>query len=116
MSHRSSSPEVAALRVAAERISRQVLIQAREQARLIRSGAVGELTEADAERMAGDIAAAARAQLDAVALPSQSPSADPELQVTRKQAAQLMAAAARQADAELRKAWQARHEKGAGRR
>jgi len=115
MPHRSS-PEVAALRVAVERISRHLLIQARQQARLIRSGAAGELTEADAKRMAVDITSAARAQLDAAAPPGQSLSDDPELQATRRQAAQLMADAARQADAELRKAWQARHEKGAGRR
>jgi hypothetical protein len=116
MSHRSSSPEVAALRAAAEGICRQLLGQVREQARLIRSGAAGELTEADVERMATDIAAAARAQLDAAAPHCQSPSADPELQATRREAAQLMAAAARQVDAELRKAWRARQEKVAGRR
>lgn len=65
--------------------------------------------------MAEDIAAAARARLDAAAQ-SQSPSADPELETTRREAAQLMAAVARQADAELRKAWRARHEKATGRR
>ncbi len=90
--------------------------QAREQARLIRSGAAGELTEADVERMATDIAAAARAQLDAAAPHSQSPWADPELQATRREAAQLMAAAARQVDAELRRARRAWQEKVAGRR
>jgi hypothetical protein len=116
MSHRSSSPEVAALRVAAEGICGQLRVRAREQARLIRSSAAGELTEADVERIAGDIAAAARAQLDAAAPGSQSLSPDPELQATRREAAQLMAAAAREADAELRKAWQARHENGTGRR
>lgn len=115
-SHRSISPEVAALRVAAEGICKQLRDQAREQARLIRSGVAGELTEADVERMARDIAAAARAQLEAAAPHCQSPSADPELQATRRQTAQLIAAAARQVDAELRKAWQARHEKLAGRR
>jgi hypothetical protein len=116
MSHRSSSPEVAALRVAAEGVCVQLLGQTREQARLIRSGAAGELTEADVERMATDIAAAARAQLDAAAPHCQSPSADPEMQATRREAAQLMAAAARQVDAELRKAWRARQEKVPGRR
>ena len=115
-SQRSSSPEVAALRVAAEGICKHLRDQAREQARLIRSGAAGELTEADVERMATDIAAAARSQLDAAVAQSQSPSANPELQATRREAAQLMAAAARQADAELRKAWQARRDKVAGRR
>jgi len=62
-SPRSPSPEVAALRVATEAICKQLPYQAREQARLIRSGAAGDLTEADVERMATDIAAAARAQL-----------------------------------------------------
>jgi hypothetical protein len=95
---------------------RQLRDQAREQARRIRSSAAGELTEADVERMAEDITAAARAQLDAAAPPPQDPSADPELQVTRREAAELMTAAARQADAELRKAWRARQEKPAGRR
>jgi hypothetical protein len=115
-SRRSPSPEVTALRAAAEGSCRQLRDQVREQARLIRSGAVGELTEADVERMAEDITAAARARLDAAAPPRQSPSADPELQATRRQAGMLMAAAAREADAVLRKAWQARHEKAAGRR
>ena len=82
---------------------------------LVRSGAAGELTEGDVERMAADIAAAARAALDAAAPHSQSPSADPELQATRREAAQLMAAAARHVDSELRKAWHTRHEKAAGR-
>ncbi|HEY6792585.1 MAG TPA: hypothetical protein VI365_35265 [Trebonia sp.] len=45
-SRRSPSPEVAALRAAAEGSCKQLRDQAREQARLIRSGAVGELTEA----------------------------------------------------------------------
>jgi hypothetical protein len=116
MSHRSSSPEAAALRVAAERISRQLLGQTREQARLIRSGTVGQLTEAEIERMASDIAASARAQLDAAAPNRRGPSADPELQTARREAAHLMAAAARQVDAELRKAWRARNEKAVGRR
>jgi hypothetical protein len=111
MSDRSPSPEVAALRVAAERVCVQLLGHTREQARLIRSGAAGELTEADVERMAADIAAAARAQLDAAAPDGQSPSANPEMEVTRREAAQLMAAAAREVDAELRKAWRARQEK-----
>jgi len=114
-SHRSPSPEVAALRVATEGIIRQLAGQGREQARLIRSGA-DELTEADVERMAGDLAAAARAAIDAAASLSQSMSADPELPATRREAAQLLAAAARQVDAELRKAWQRRNEKAAGRR
>jgi hypothetical protein len=105
---RSPSSEVAALRAATESICRQLLGQARERARLIRSGA-GELTEADVERMAQAITAAARARLDAALSGGESPSADPELQTTRREAAMLMTAAARQADAELRKAWQARH-------
>jgi hypothetical protein len=115
-SRRSPSPEVAALRAAAEDSVRQLRDQAREQARLIRSGAVGELTEAEVERMAADIAAAARARVNAAAPPPQDPSADPELQVTYREAADIMTAAARLADAELRKAWQARHEEPAGRR
>src|SRR5262245_55169165 len=97
-SHLLPSPEVAALRVAAEGICGQLVGQAREQARLIRSGAAGELTEADVERMARDIAVAARAQLDAAAPHCQSPSADPELQATRREAAQLIAAAALHVD------------------
>ena len=114
-SRRSPSPEVAALRAAAEGSVKQLRDQVREQARLIRSSVVGELTEADVERMADDITAAARARLDAVAAPDQNPSADPELQATRRQAAMLMDAAAREADAVLRKAWRARYEKAAGR-
>ena len=114
-SRRSPSPEVAALRAAAEGSCKQLRDQAREQARLIRSGGADEATEADVERMAQDITAAARALLDAAAPHCQSPSADPELQATHREAAMLMAAVARQADAELRKAWQARHEKTAGR-
>jgi hypothetical protein len=116
MAHRSSSPEVAALRVAVEGACMQLRGQTRQQARLIRSGAAGELTEADVERMATEIAAAARAQLDAAAPDCQSPSADPEMQATRREAAQLMAAVAREVDAELRKAWRARQEKVPGRR
>jgi hypothetical protein len=115
-SRRSPSPEVAALRAAAEGSCMQLRDQARQQARLIRSGAAGELTEADVERMAAEITAAARARLDAAAPHDQGPSADPELQATRREAAMLMAATARQADAELRKAWRARHEQAAGRR
>lgn len=114
-SRRSPSPEVAALRAAAEDSCKQLRDQAREQARLIRSGGAGELTEADVERMAQAIAAAARARIDAAAPPGQGPSDDPELRVTRREAAMLVTAAARQADAELRKAWRARHEKAAGR-
>src|SRR5260370_42422702 len=116
MAHRSSSPEVAALRVAAEGVCVQLLGQTREQARLIRSGAAGELTEADVERMATDIAAAARVQLDAAAPHSQSPWADPELQATRREAAQLIAAAARQGEAALRRARRAWQGQVAGRR
>jgi hypothetical protein len=110
---RSPSPEVAALRAAAEGCCKQLRDQAREQVRLIRSGDADALAEADVERMARDITAAARARLDAAA--PHSPSADPELQATRREAAMLVAAAARQADAELREAWRARHEKTAGR-
>ena len=115
-SRRSPSPEVAALRVAVEGSCKRLRDQVRQQARLIRSGAVGELTEADVERMAEDITAAARARFDAAAPYYQSLPADPELQATRRQAAMLMAASARQADAELRKAWRARYEEAAGRR
>jgi hypothetical protein len=61
------------------------------------------------------MSAAARARLDAAAPNYQSPSADPKLQATRREAAMLMAAVARQANAELRKAWRARHEETAGR-
>jgi hypothetical protein len=114
-SHCSPSPEVAAIRVATEGVVMQLAGQAREQARLIRSGAAGELTEADVERMAAGIAAAASARLDAAAPSWQSPSADPELQATRREVAQLMAAAGRQADAELREAWRTRQEKAASR-
>jgi hypothetical protein len=115
-SRRSPSPEVAALRAAAEGSCRQLRDQVRAQARLIRSGAVGELTEADVQCMATRITAAARARLDAAAPPGQGPPADPDLEATRREAAMLMAAMAREADAELRKAWRARHEKAAGRR
>jgi hypothetical protein len=112
----SPSPEVAALRSATEGICVQLRRQARWQARRIRSGAAGELTEADVERMANDLAAAAHAQLDVALQHCQSSSADPELQTTRLEAAQLIAAAASHAAAELRKAWRARHDKAAGRR
>jgi hypothetical protein len=115
-SRHSPSPEVAALRAATEGSCKQLRDQAREQARLIRSGAAGELTEADVERMADDLTAAARARLDATAPDCQSPSADPQLQATRREAAMLMGAAARLAGAELRKAWRARHEEAEGRR
>jgi hypothetical protein len=115
-SRRSPSPEVAAFRAAAEGSCRQVRDQTREQARLIRSGAVGELTEADVERMADDIAAAAGAGLDAAAPDRQSLPDDPELQATRREAAMIVAAAAREARAVLRKAWRARQEEAAGRR
>jgi hypothetical protein len=115
-SRRPPSPQVTALRAAAEDCCRQLRDQVRQQARLIRSGAAGELTEADAGRMADDITAAARARLDAAAPHGHSPPADPELQATRREAAMLMDAAARQADAEVRKAWRARHEQAAGRR
>ena len=115
-SHRSPSPEVAALRAAAEGACGQLRDQTREQARLIRSGAAGELTEADVQSMAEGITAAARARLDAAAPPGQSPPADPELQATRRDVAMLVAAAGRVADAELRKAWRAQHEPAAGRR
>jgi hypothetical protein len=115
-SRRSPSPEVAALRAAAESSYKQLRDQVVEQARLIRAGAGGELTEADIERMAEDIAAAARARLDAAAPPGQNPSADPEFEATRREADMVMTAAARVADAELRKAWQAWQEKTAGRK
>jgi hypothetical protein len=107
-SRRSPSPEVAAYRGAVEDSVRQIRDQTRQQARLIRSGAAGELTQADVERMAEDITAAARARLDAAAPPCQEPSADQELQATRRQAAQLMAVTAREAAAVLTKAWRAR--------
>jgi hypothetical protein len=107
-SRRSTSPEVAALRAAVEESIRQLRDQTRQQARLIRSGAAGELTQADVERIAEDITAAARARLDVAAPSSQGPSADAELQATHRQAAQIMAATAREASAELQKAWRAR--------
>ena len=107
-SRRSPSPEVAALRVAVEDSCRQLRDETRQQARLIRSGAVGELTQADVERMAEDITAAARARLDVAAPPGQRPPADQELRATHREAAQLMAAMAREAAAVLHKAWQAR--------
>ena len=112
---RSPSPEIAALRAAAEGSCKQLRDQTREQVRLIRSGAVGELTEADVERMAEDIAAAARARFDAAAADYQSPSADPQLPATRREAAMLVAVTAREAGAVLRKAWRARHEEASGR-
>jgi hypothetical protein len=65
--------------------------------------------------MAADIAAAGRALLDAAVPDWQSPSAEPELEATRRQAAQLMAVTAREVNAVLRKAWRARQEKAAGR-
>lgn len=90
--------------------------QARQQARLIRSGAAGELTEADVERMAQDITAAARARLEAAAPHYPNQTADPEVQATHRETAEIMTAAAREAEATLRKAWQARQEKPAARR
>jgi hypothetical protein len=106
-SRRSPSPEVAALRAAVEDSRQQLRDQTRQQARLIRSGTIGELTQADVERMAEDITAAARARLDAAAPSGQGPSADPELQATHRQATQILAATAREAAAELQKAWRA---------
>jgi hypothetical protein len=114
-SRRSPSPQVAALRAAAEGSCKQLRGQVRDQALLIRSGAAGELTEAEVERMADDITAAARARLDAAA-PDRSPSADPELQAARREAAIIVAAAARESRAVLRKAWLAQREEAAGRR
>jgi hypothetical protein len=114
-SRRLPSPDVAALRVATEGIVRQLGTQARKQARLIRTGAAGELTEADVERMAASIAAAARARLEACVPYLQSPSADRELQATRREANQLIAVAAREVDAELRNAWRTWQEKAGGR-
>jgi hypothetical protein len=115
-SHRSPSPGVAALRAAVEGSCKQLRDQARQQARLIRSGAVGELTEADVERMAADIIAAARARLDAAASPPQSTPAVPELQATHREGAEMIATVARQARAELHKAWQAQSKEATGRR
>ena len=109
-SRRSPSPEVAALRTAAEDCCKQLRDQVREQARRIRSGAVGELAEADVARLAEDITAAARARLDVAAPPGQWPSADQELRATHREAAQLMAAMAREAAAVLHKAWRARQQ------
>jgi hypothetical protein len=65
------------MRTATEGIIKQLVYQTREQARPLRSGAAGELTEAEVERIAADIAAAARAQLDAAVPHDQNPSADP---------------------------------------
>jgi hypothetical protein len=48
--------------------------------------AARELTQADVERMAEDIIAAARARLDVAAPPGQGPSADQELQATQARA------------------------------
>src|ERR1700742_4176558 len=107
-SRRSPSPEVAALRAAVEDSCRQLRDQVRQQAGLIRSGAFGELTQADVERMAEDITAAARARLDAAAPPGQGPPADQELQATHREAAKIKAAAARRGAAVLTKAWRAR--------
>jgi len=115
-SRRSPSPEVAALRAAAEATVRQLRDDVREQAGLIRSGAVAALTEAAVERVIEEITAAARARLDAAAPPSQGPSADPELQATRRQAISLITAAAREADAVLRRAWRAGPEEAPGQR
>jgi hypothetical protein len=89
--------------------------QAREQARLIRSGTAGELTEADVEHMAAGIAAAGRARLDAAVPDWQGPSVEPELQATRRGAARLMAVTAREVNAESRKAWRTRQENAGGR-
>jgi len=113
-SRRSPSPEVLALRAAAEASCKQLRDQAGQQARLIRSGAAGELTEADVERMAAGIAAAARARLDAAAREDETGPADQDLAVTRREAAMLMTTAAHQAEAVLRRAWQARQEAAAG--
>jgi hypothetical protein len=114
-SHRSPSPEVAALRAAAVSSCMQLRDEARQQARLIRSGAVGELTEADVERMARDMTAAARVRLDAAAPHDRDQTADPELQAVHRDAAKLMTAAGREAEAMLREAWQAPPEKPAAR-
>ncbi|MHB1430546.1 MAG: hypothetical protein ACYCVZ_00285 [Streptosporangiaceae bacterium] len=110
-SFRSSSPEVNTLRAAAMDIEAQLLDQAREQARRIHSGASGDLAEADIQRLAGEMAAAARARLDAAIEVSQSTSADPELETTRRGATQILAAAVRDAEAEMLKAWRARYQK-----
>jgi hypothetical protein len=115
-SRRSPSPEVAALRAAAEASVRQLRDDVRQQVSLIRSGAAGALTEADVERMTEEITVAARARLDAAAPPSQGQPADPEVQATRRQATALMTAAAREADALLRRAWRAGPERAPGRR
>jgi hypothetical protein len=112
-SRNSPSPEVAALRSAAEACVRQLRDDVREQASLIRSGAVGARTEADVGRMSEKIAAAARARLDAAAPPDPGPSADPELQAARRQVAAHLTAAAREADALLRRAWRAGPEEDA---
>ncbi len=58
--------------------------------------------------MAEGITAAARARLDAAGPSRQGSSADPELQATHRQAAQIMAVMAREAAVELQKAWRAR--------
>jgi len=107
---------VAALRTATERICTQLADKARAQARRIRAGDAGELTEADVVRIGAEIADAARAQLDGVVPDRQSFLADPELQATRREAAALMAAAEREVDALLREAWRARHGKAPRRR
>ena len=110
-SFRKSSPEVNALRTVAMDIDAQLRHQAREQARLIRSRASGDLAEADIQRLAREMAAAARARLDAAIEVSQSTSADPELEATRREATQILVAALREPEADLRKAWRARYQK-----
>lgn len=102
----SPSPQVAALRAAAESICAQLHLEVRGQQRVIRGSAVGELTEADVERIARHIADDARARLDA-AVHGQLPES-PEMLATRREAAYLVATAARLAGDDLRQAWRAR--------
>ncbi|MHB1817102.1 MAG: hypothetical protein ACYCO9_03560 [Streptosporangiaceae bacterium] len=90
-------------------IDAQLRHQAREQARLIRSRASGDLAEVDIQRLAGEMAAAARARLDAAIEVSRSTPADPELEATRTGAAQILAAPVREAEAEMVEAWRARY-------
>jgi hypothetical protein len=113
---RPLSPEVIAVREAAMASTRQLRKQVRDQARLIRSGALGELTEADVARLAAEMSAAARAQVDAAAPSGQGTAEDQELRATRREAAGILTAAARQAELTLREAWRrAGQEKAPGR-
>lgn len=91
----SSGPALRSSHFPVPTSGRRLRDQTRQEARFIRSSTVGELTQTDVERTAEDITAAARARLDAAAPSCQGLSADPELQATHRQTAQIMAATAR---------------------